>query len=736
MRNASRIGLWLAIAALMVGWVGVESTAAAAHPRPRLSISVLSGRADLVSGGSALVAINLPRRADARRVEVALGHRDVTTEFAFRGDGRFEGLVRGFALGRNVLRAALPNGWASQIDLVNHPSSGPLFSGPQLEPWGCQPGAVDPQCDQAPTFTYLYMSTDPGKSGFQPYDPASPPSDVAQTTTDEGVRTPFIVRVETGYMDRDQYQIAVLFQPNKRWTTFAPQRQFDHKLLITHGASCGVDYQNGTAPTTTGDAAAEAALARGFITMSTALDNTGHNCDLPVEAESLVMAKEHLIKSYGQLRYTIGTGCSGGSLAQQQIANAYPGIYQGILPTCSFPDAYSTATQFLDYHLLLAYFKNPSEWGTGVTWLPTQMGDVMGGPDGVQNAQVSDAAQFHVSVPTDPCRGTTAADRYNPISNPGGVRCTIQDAAINVFGPDPKRLWSPVEQELGRGFVRIPVDNVGVLYGLDALKAGQITPAEFVDLNAKAGGLDIDANPMPNRIDNAGAPSLARAYRAGMINEANNLNRTAIIDCRGPNPGLFHDAYRAFAVRARLDREHGTHANQLIWEGPVPLAADNDCEVNSFIAMDRWLSAVERDHSRTALPQKLIRDKPAGLSDECWDGKGNKLSNSLCPPGVVNVEGTPRTVAGDAITTDANKCQLMPLRRSDYPGITFSNAQWATLQQTFPQGVCDFSKPAVAQQPTIPWLTYQNARGRVIYGGRPLGRPPVSTEILRRPRRR
>ena len=178
-----------------------------------------------------------------------------------------------------------------------------------------------------------------------------------------------------------------------------------------------------------------------------------------------------------------------------------------------------------------------------------------------------------MAVPTDPCRGTTAANRYNPISNPGGVRCTIQDAAINVFGPDPKRLWSPVEQELGRGFVRIPVDNVGVLYGLGALKAGQITPAEFVDLNAKAGGLDIDANPMPDRIDNAGAPSLARAYRAGMINEANNLNRTAIIDCRGPNPGLFHDAYRAFAVRARLDREHGTHANQLIWEGPVPLVS-------------------------------------------------------------------------------------------------------------------------------------------------------------------
>ena len=39
--------------------------------------------------------------------------------------------------------------------------------------------------------------------------------------------------------------------------------------------------------------------------MSTALDNTGHNCDLAVEAESLVMAKSHVITSYGTLRYTM-----------------------------------------------------------------------------------------------------------------------------------------------------------------------------------------------------------------------------------------------------------------------------------------------------------------------------------------------------------------------------------------------------------------------------------------------
>jgi Tannase-like family of unknown function (DUF6351) len=726
---------WIGLVGLLLLCAAAVPADAARHSRPALSISVLSGRANLVSGGSALVAINLPR-SDRRHVKITLGRRNVTRNFATRKDGSLEGLVKGLALGRNTLQATLPSGWATRITLVNHPIGGPVFSGPQLEPWICQQGAKDKQCDQPPSFKYEYMSTNPTKQGFQPYDPSNPPSDVANTTTDQGVTVPFIVRTETGYMDRDQYEISALFQPGKPWSAVAPQRQFDHKMLVMHGASCGDDRETGSAPGTTGDKAGDYALGKGLITMSTALDNTGHNCTLPLEAESLVMAKEHVIKSYGTLRYTIGTGCSGGSLAQQWISNAYPGFYQGILPTCSFPDAWSTATQFLDYHLLLAYFTDTSKWGTGVAWAPSQMSDVMGDPTfGVQNAEVSDAAQFHVAVPTDPCAGTTDADRYNPQTNPGGVRCTIQDAAINVFGPEPKRFWSANEKKIGHGFVRPPIDNIGVQYGLGALLKGEITPADFVDLNAKAGGLDIDTNPMAARDDSAGSPALARAYRSGMINETNNMNQVAIIDCRGPNPGAFHDAYRAFAVRARLTREHGTHANQLIWEGPVALIADSDCELNSFIAMDQWLTKVERDHSHASLPRKIIRDKPAGLTDECWDGNGDKLSDSLCPAGVVNVAGTPRTVAGDAITTDDNKCQLKPLSRADYPGITLTPSQWTTLEKTFPSGVCDFSKPGVDQQPTTPWLTYQNTKGQVIYGGRPLGKPPVSHEFHLKPKR-
>jgi hypothetical protein len=713
------------------------ATAATAEAAPPpVSISVLSGRADLVSGGNALVAIDFAVPSDSQKVKVSVDGSDVTGDFAVRANGRYEGLVTGLAQGSNVLRATLP-GKSAQITLVNHPIGGPVLSGPQLQPWVCQAGAADAQCNQPPSYSFLYKSTDPSKQGLQPYDPNSPASDVANTTTDQGETVPFIVRVETGYMDRDQYKIATLFQPGQPWTPFDPQAQFNHKLLIFHGASCGVEHQTGGAPSVTGGIAPDA-LGRGFMTMSTALDNSGHNCNLPLQAESLIMAKEHIAKAYGTLRYTIGTGCSGGSLAQQWIANAYPGVYQGILPTCSFPDAWSTATQFLDYHLLLAYLLNPAKYGVGVAWTPAQMGDVLGGPDGVANAQVSDTAQFHVAVPTDPCAGVTAGQRYDPQTNPGGVRCDIQDAAINVFGPEPSALWSAIETQLGRGFVRPPIDNVGVQYGLGALEKGEITPADFVDLNAKIGGLDIDANPVAARADSGGSPSLARAYRSGMINETNNLDQTAIIDCRGPNPGLFHDAYRAFAIRARLDREHGTHANQLIWEGPALLIADAQCERNSFIAMDRWLAAVESDSSNTPLSQKLIDDKPSDLSDRCYDGAGNKLSDGLCPAGVVNVEATPRMVAGDAITTDDNKCQLKPLNRNGYTqtiaGVTtpvsFTDDQWAAMQQTFPGGVCDFSKPGVDQQGTIPWQTYQDANGDVIYGGTPLGPVPESHPVL------
>ena len=300
------------------------------------------------------------------------------------------------------------------------------------------------------------------------------------------------------------------------------------------------------------------------------------------------------------------------------------------------------------------------------------------------------------------------------------------DWQINQLGPRPPSVWDAEEQKGGHGFAGLPVDNTGVQYGLSALMKGQISPAQFVDLNAKIGGSDPDLRPRPQRVV-ADEPALANADRTGLIDEANNLDQVPIINLAGPNdPGLAHDSFRAFAIRSRLDRAHGTHANQVMWQGPAPIIGDPvELNQNGLVAIDRWLGAVDNDHSHRSLANKVIADKPADIADQCSDGLGHKLHDGICGNTIVPVYGTPRTVAGEPISTDQNKCQLKPLRRSDY-NVTFTDAQWATLEKTFPSGVCDYTKPGVNQQAVVPWLAYQDAGGKVIYGGTPLGPAPMS----------
>src|SRR5581483_5652769 len=410
-----------------------------------------------------------------------------------------------------------------------------------------------------------------------------------------------------GYLDRDQYQVASLFQPGKPWAPWAAQPQWNHKLLITHGASCGDDHTTGASP----DVVNDDGLSRGFVVMSTAADNAGHNCNVVTQAESLVMAKEHVVEAYGEIRYTIGTGCSGGSLTQQQVANAYPGVYQGILPQCSFPDAWSTGQQLEDYVLLRRYLEDPSKWGLGVAWTPVQIAAVEGHPDHANAIELS-TLYGPLPDPASSCAGVTAQQRWSD-SNPHGVRCSLQDFMVNLFGTRSDNGYA------GRAY-----DNVGAQYGYKALMSGAITPAQFVDLNTAAGSHDIDYHWQPGRVA-ADRPALANGYRGGAFNETNNMRDVAIIDLRGPDPGAFHDAYRAFAVRARLDRENGTHANQVIWEGFAPIVGDVNYTRLGLVAMDRWLTAVEGDRRAIPLSRKLIEDRPVDVHDQCSDGIGQTI---------------------------------------------------------------------------------------------------------------
>jgi len=362
-------------------------------------------------------------------------------------------------------------------------------------------------------------------------------------------------------------------------------------------------------------------------------------------------------------------------------------------------------------------------------WTPLDIAAVEGHPNHV-NAIVLDSLYWTaLADPTNPCAGVTEAERYDPAANPGGARCTLADYMVNVFGPRPQSAWGPQEQAIGSGFVDPPLDNVGVQYGLEALQQGRISPAQFVDLNSKVGGGDIDINYTPERLE-ADQPALRNSYRTGAVNSANNLDRVAIIDLRGPDPGAFHDAYRTWAIRARLEREQGHFRNHVIWFGHAPLIGDPNYTTEGLVAMDRWLAAVEADRGNAPLEEKIVANRPDDIQDRCSQVPGIEQVDvpgigRVCElPDVQTRYGTPRTVAGEGIETDNNKCALRPLRRSDYYPVSFTDAQWATLAETFSEGVCDWSVPGVDQRDAISWLTYQDDEGDVVYGGRRLGAAP------------
>ncbi|HCT78831.1 MAG TPA: hypothetical protein DGG94_21795 [Micromonosporaceae bacterium] len=686
--------------------------------RPEIVIEVLSGRADLVTGGDALVEIKLPPGADTETLKIDVDGRDVSSAIARRADGRFYGRIDGLRNGHNHLRAYVQGARGAVLKLSNHPLGGPVFAGTQVEPWLCQnaeyglesPSDVD--CNAPVIIAFFYKSSVTGL--FLPYDPASPPPAlaIATATTDQGHQTPYIVRRERGTMTRGIYDIAVLYHPRQEWQPWASQRAWNHKALFKFEGNSRPGHQQGGGPSAINrggpaNVLDDQALSRGFVVASSSLMRNGTNANNKVAAEAVMMLREHVIERYGEIRYTIGSGCSGGAVQQHMIAANYPGLLNGIQPMCSFPDMWSTMTEVADCDLIARYFdQNPT------LWLDVTQRAAVTGHVAASTCKAWQAVRFARTL-FDPAVGCTYDETvrpdwvYDSTSNPLGTRCTLQDYQKAVFGADP-----------ATGFARRPWDNVGVQYGLAALREGRISAEQFVDLNEKVGGFDIDFVPAQQRTQ-ADLTALTIAYRAGEVVSGQGLNSIPIMDLRGTDNATLHEDVFTYVMRARLQAANGSAGNQVAWTSPNPVLPDPAIPPASFDLMDRWLSAIEADTSGDPLEQKVLRHKPLDAVDSCWSaGQAGKCGTSL------PYYSTTRIAAGGPLTNDILKCRLKALQPSDYP-VAFTATQWSRLQRAFPSGACDWTKPGVGQQPPAgPWLTFAGT-----VGGRPLGPPPKSHPI-------
>ena len=692
------------------------------HAAPSsLEIKVLSNRADLISGGDALVEIVIPPRVLSAAVRVDVDGRDVTSAFDQRPNGRFMGVLQGLKNGANVVTARAKGAATASITITNAPIGGPVFAGFQVQPWICETEANgfgaprDSQCNVETRYEYVYKSTSLTATGFRAYNPASPPLDVATTVTDQGHVVPFIVRQETGVINRGWYRIAVLYEPARSWDPWAPQRGWNGKIVWPFGGSSASDHYQNSPP----EVMQEARLGKGFMVAASSLNTHGQNNNDVVSSETVMMIKEWIIERYGEVRYVIGEGCSGGSILQHLLANAYPGLIDGIQPSCSYPDSRTTGLESVDCSLMLRYWRetSPHLWP-----LETQKGAVAGHPSTSTCVAWVDVFAFDQGAnPANGCGGSPEEPWvYDPETNPGGERCTAYDYAIAIWGRRPQTAWGPIEREIQRGFARNPWSNEGVQYGLMALKSGEILPEQFVDLNEKIGGRDIDYNWIPQRTS-GDLEAEPIAYRTGRVVDGRWLNLVPIIDIRGHDNEEIHTDVSSYIMRRRLLEANGHADNHVIFLSPAPLVPLPSVTEEAFSLMDQWLAAIEADTSSNPRDVKVVRNKPAGAVDSCWIGTSKVTDQALCRAAYPYF-GTTRIAAGGPLANDVIKCRLKPMNPADYLPATFTPEQWTRLQSAFPTGVCDYNEPAVGETASEPWMTFMDGLGV----GRPLPSPPVS----------
>ena len=664
-----RFATALSVAAILAcGLVRVDAQAT-------LTITVLSSRPDMVSGGNALVQVT-PRDG----VTVSVNGQDITN--VFRDDGtRLVGLVERLREGKNTL-VARRGGRTTRLDVTNHPITGPIVSGEHLKPFVCRTvesalgEPLDENCS-APTKVEYFYRTNAATATFKPLpNAAERPTDLAQTTTTDGKAIPYIVRVESGTINRAIYRIATL------------ENGWNRRLMFSFGGGCGTQYNQGTNQATA--ALVDVALSRGFAHAISTQNVMQQHCNDQLSGEALMMIKEHFIENYGVPEWTMGFGGSGGAIQQLLIAQNFPGLLDGILPSLTYPDSVSTRAGVTDCRLLMNFYKTDP-----ATWTQEKQTAVEGYTPKTCSAWDRSFIDIIVAANARGC-GIPEALVYHPVTNPKGARCTMWDTNVATYGRDPVT-----------GFARRSLDNVGVQYGLEALNSGVISPGEFLDLNERIGGYDNDGVPRRERTV-ADVESVRVSYAAGRLNTGGGgLGTLPILHYRSYNDSIgdIHDRFRDFTMRERLRKANGYVDNQVIWVYPNGVAGlAVKVTGHAIDTMTAWLDALKKDTSTASPREKIRRAKPTAAQDGCWDATGARIDEpaTFDGPGKCNAlypnHKNPRIVAGAALADDVLKCQLKPIDPRDYK-VTLSPAEMKRLRSIFSGGVCDYTKKGVAQMP-------------------------------------
>ena len=757
----------------MVVLAAAVAAAPSAHAKP-IDLDVLSSRPDQVSGGDALVRVQAPRGL-LDKLRVDRNGDDVTDAFE-RDDGDLVGLVEGLDVGDNELtvihnrRSSAPP--KERLTLVNYPTTGPIFSGPHQRPFVCQTiqaGLGEPlvdnqdgegfrvekpdgstagwslDCSAKTQVDYQYRTT-AGQFRPLPADGSRPP-DMAKTTLLDGREVDYVVRRERGTINRFIYSFAMLAPFGEDPGDEPDTSLWNRRAIYAFDGGVGIGHRQGTPG---GSALSHDGLRHGYAIIHSSGTRASVHYNLELGGETALMTKEEFIERYGVPRYAVGVGGSGGAIQQYVYGQNHPGLIDAGIPQYSYPDMVTQTIHVGDCELLEHYMdvtdgSNPKwrEWDNR-EWLEGFNADSdipnvyrLGAPG---NTECVNGWRGLTPLALNPLWAPNFAgtDRMDP-DELARTHWTHPEDVRNVYGVGPD------------GYARLTWDNVGVQYGLGALKDGNITPGEFLDVNAQVGSWK-DAGDMvqegppfgpplgPNLVpglppitppfdpwssrqmrlsaDGGDTPAPRREGDVAAMNAAYEHGLyfdgdidIPLIDWRHylEEELDMHNSHQSFASRQRMLDEDGDASNQVVWFTDARPSRQFDQTPEALEVIDEWMANIR------AHPKRSVADnKPERATDRCFTTQGEEIARGDDvwsgilddrPGGACTEEfplhSTSRIVAGGPIRGGVYKCALQSVEDAvaggAYGSWTPSAAQLERLNQIFPTGVCDYSQPDVGR---------------------------------------
>lgn len=636
---------------------------------------VAIGRPEYVSGGDLLVRLTGP---DDIEPVFQVG----ATELSAVGRGGGVYLVSGLPDGPATIEAG-----GGSLEVVNHPITGPIFSGPHQEPLYCTLEAAeltptgDDDCSAETEITYGYVDDE---GDF--------------VVTDEIPDGVLAIRRERGTINRGIYTFVVA-DPSLGADPIEPGKH----LIYQFGGGCGTGHTQASSVVAGSSVLDLDALEAGYVLATSTFNVFQTHCNDVLSAETLLMVQERVNEMVGPVDLTIGRGGSGGAIQQYSIVQNYPGLLDAVAASVSFPDSSTISGGVTDCGLLLEYYESD-----GGAALSDEQRLAINGHGSTSFCEAWAATFLPGVSPSEGCDGAVPEEEvYDADSNPDGIRCTLQDSGSNLFGVDEN------------GFGRRPLDNIGVEYGRAALEAGVLSVDAFLDLNEAIGGYDIDGNIVDERT--AADPEVVElAYASGRVLRGDSgVNDVPIIDTDLYSDLGYdiHDRFRLFTIRERMELANGGPVdNRVIWtRGGAGLLA--------VVSGDDPGSISDEDPGTVPTPTEMIDllaewatsgERPEGVADDCLINGERVLGDDVFAEGepcadAYPYHGDPRTAAGQPLSNDIIKCSTVPVDPTSY-GVDFSEAQATRLAEVFSGGVCDYSVPGVGQvELEGTWLHYDGS---------------------------